>query len=114
LRFSVIQQHWQPSGIHITYFFTSVPLHNRVPQVHFINPWLLGEKYTPIIIRDADKALHFVFSETLARLRRGLLTHQEPNTASTRSTFLFICKWTSRIQEFTRLRCGLPNKIWLR
>ena len=32
----------------------------RLPEINFINPWLLGEECKPIIIRDADKALHFV------------------------------------------------------
>ena len=31
-----------------------------LPEVYLINPRLLGEKCEPIIIRDADKALHFV------------------------------------------------------
>jgi len=28
-------------------------------EVQFINPWLVGEKIEPIIICDADEALHF-------------------------------------------------------
>jgi len=37
----------------------------RLPEVHFINPWLLGEKCKPIIVCDADKALHLYFPESL-------------------------------------------------
>jgi hypothetical protein len=33
--------------------------------------WLLGEECKPIIIRDANKAFHFAFPETLARLSFG-------------------------------------------
>jgi hypothetical protein len=40
---------------------------------HRINPWLVGEKRKSIIMRDEEKALHFVFPRTLALLRRGLL-----------------------------------------
>ena len=43
----------------------------RLPEVDFINPWLLGEKCKPIIVRNADKALHFVFHETLTGLTRA-------------------------------------------
>jgi len=30
----------------------------RLPKIHLINPWLLGEECKPIIIRDADGARH--------------------------------------------------------
>jgi len=39
--------------------------YTRLPEIHLINLWLLGERFKPIIIRDADKALHFVFPGTL-------------------------------------------------
>jgi hypothetical protein len=35
----------------------------RLPEVHLINPWLLREEFKPIIILDADKALHFLPQE---------------------------------------------------
>ena len=37
-------------------------------KIHLINPRLLGEECKPIIIRDADKALHLVFPGTLIDL----------------------------------------------
>jgi len=43
----------------------------RLPEIYLIYFRLLGEKCTPIIIRDADKAFHFepiLFSEKLARI----------------------------------------------
>jgi len=39
-------------------------------QIHLINPWLLGEECTPIIIYDVHKALHSVFPERLAGLTK--------------------------------------------
>jgi hypothetical protein len=45
-----------------------------LPEVYLITPWLLGEKYKPIIVCDADVALHFeliLVSEKRAHL--GLL-----------------------------------------
>jgi hypothetical protein len=42
-------------------------------EIHLIHLWLVGTEFKPIIIRDANKALHLVFPGTLARLRRGLL-----------------------------------------
>ena len=30
----------------------------RLPKIDLINPWLLGEKCKPIIVRDADKAFN--------------------------------------------------------
>jgi len=29
--------------------------YTRLPEIHLINLWLLGERFKPIIIRDADK-----------------------------------------------------------
>jgi hypothetical protein len=44
-----------------------------LPEVDLINPCdCCEEKCKPIIIRVADKALHFVFPGTPARLGRGL------------------------------------------
>jgi len=45
-----------------------------LPEIYLIDPWLLGEKGKPVIIRDADKTLHFepiLVLEKLAQL--GLL-----------------------------------------
>jgi len=39
-----------------------------LPEVNLINPCLLGERCKTIIIRDADKALHFLFPRTLIDL----------------------------------------------
>jgi hypothetical protein len=42
-----------------------------LPEIHLINPWLVGEKCKPIIVSDADKAPHFepiLISEKLAHL----------------------------------------------
>jgi hypothetical protein len=36
----------------------------RLPEVYLIDPWLLGEKRKPIIIRDAEQTLHLLFSGT--------------------------------------------------
>jgi len=33
--------------------------------------WLVGEKCKPIIIRGADKVLHFIFPETISYLTIG-------------------------------------------
>ena len=49
----------------------------RLPEVHLINPWLLGEECKPIIVCDANVALHFepiLISEKRAHL--GLLGMQ--------------------------------------
>jgi len=40
-------------------------LRARFTEVTLINPWLLGEKCKPIIIGDADKALHSCFPKAL-------------------------------------------------
>ena len=47
----------------------------RLPEVNLINPWLLGEKCKPIIIRDADKAVHFVPRVTLSNFRINVSSH---------------------------------------
>jgi hypothetical protein len=50
----------------------------RLPEIHLINPWLLGEECKPIIIRDANKAFHLLPQGTLsnfytnAQLRIGI------------------------------------------
>ena len=44
-------------------FYTSGPFDKRIQQIelrYLINPWVLEEKCKPIIIRDADKTLHFL------------------------------------------------------
>jgi hypothetical protein len=32
-----------------------------MPEIHLINPWLLGEEGKPVIIRDTDETFHFTF-----------------------------------------------------
>jgi hypothetical protein len=48
----------------------------RLPEVHLINPWLLGEECTPIIIRDANKTFHFIFPGTFTRRMLGRLVRR--------------------------------------
>jgi hypothetical protein len=38
----------------------------RLPEVYFINPQLVGEKFKPIIIRDADKVIYLLPQGTLS------------------------------------------------
>jgi len=40
--------------------YNSLGCSTLLPKVYLIDPWLLGEESKPIIICNADKALHFV------------------------------------------------------
>ena len=37
-----------------------------LPEVYLVNPWLMGEKCKPIIIRNADKTVHLLPQGTLS------------------------------------------------
>jgi len=41
---------------------SNTPPKGLLPKIHLINPWLLKEKFTPLIIRDADKGILLLFS----------------------------------------------------
>jgi hypothetical protein len=55
----------------------------RLPEIYFINLWLLGEEIKPLIIRDADKTLHFVPRATIGNFCTKL-----PFQMSQEQTFL--------------------------
>ena len=60
--------HEKIQTVHPYNFYTSGPFDKIIQQIkrrYLINPWLPGEKCKPIIVRDANKALHFVSPRSL-------------------------------------------------
>jgi hypothetical protein len=65
---------WQ-IGVNYHRFSSGCDLHkiSKPPhaiEIHLTDLWLLGEEFKPIIIRDADKAFHFMFLGKLYDLTR--------------------------------------------
>jgi hypothetical protein len=42
-----------------------------LPEIHLIDPWLLGEEWKTIMVCGADKTLPLVFSGTLDEINKS-------------------------------------------
>jgi hypothetical protein len=87
-----------------------INLTTQLQEVDFINAWLLGEECKPIIIRDAYKALHFVFPGTFNDLTIVFISRLGTTSIFTELASLSASETTSHL---TNRRPTFANSLLL-